>query len=216
MVSSIVTSSESTVARHDDEQVYCLRIELDRTKPLVWRKIEIATSATFWDLHVAIQDSFGWLDFHSHEFPIGRGVGRIDIGIPHEFQEKPIVSGWTVPISKYLSHLRQLTYIYDFGDDWHHTIHLEEVRDADGGNYPRCLAGENATPPEDCGGVYGFEELKQVLTKPRSTRYREMRDWLSNRSDKVYWPFDPNAFDLTTVQFTDAKLRLKRLLKNAG
>lgn len=89
------------------------------------------------------------------------------------------------------------------------------MKDADSGNYPRCLAGENATPPEDCGGVYGFEELKQVLNKPRSTRFRGMKEWLSGRQDKSYWPYDPYGFDPSDVQFTNAKLRLKRYLKNA-
>lgn len=105
-------------------QVFRLRIELDRTEPLVWRRIELSTSATFWDLHVAIQDAFGWLDCHLHEFLVGEGAGRIAIGIPHEFQEKLLVSSWLVPISKYLNHVQTLTYVYDLDDDWRHTLHL--------------------------------------------------------------------------------------------
>lgn len=188
-------------------QAFRLRIELDGTTPLVWRRIEILASATFWDLHIAIQDAFGWLDYHLHEFE----VGTLSIGIPDEYGERDTVPGWTVPLSAHLGPIRTLTYLYDFGDDWRHTIHLEEVTDADGKPYPRCLAGENATPPEDCGGVYGFEELKEVLTKPKSARFREMRDWLKNNHAKVYWPFDPLAFDRAKVTFRDPTERLNEL-----
>ncbi|HTV87362.1 MAG TPA: plasmid pRiA4b ORF-3 family protein [Dyella sp.] len=195
-------------------QAFRLRIELDRTEPLVWRRIEILTSATFWDLHVAIQDAFGWMDCHLHQFEVESPTGSIHIGVPDEYAREPILEGWTVSLSRYLGQVRTLTYLYDFGDDWRHTIHLEEVMDADGENYPRCLAGENATPPEDCGGVYGYEELKQVLIGPKNARYKEMRSWLKEGHAKAYWPFDPNDFEVSDVQFTNAKLRLKRYLKN--
>ena len=189
-------------------QAFCLRVEIDRTEPLVWRRIEVLASSTFFDLHVAIQDAFGWLDYHLHEFE----AGPITIGVPDEYAEKDIVPGWTVPLSKHLGRIKTLTYFYDFGDGWRHTIHLEEIREADGRPYPRCLAGGNATPPEDCGGVYGFEELKEVLTKPRSAKYREMRDWLKSHSAKVYWPFDPFAFEHSEVLFRDPAERLNELV----
>lgn len=186
-----------------------LRIELDQTSPLVWRRIEVLASSTFWDLHVAIQDAFGWLDYHLHEFE----VGSLPIGIPDEYGERDTVPGWTVPLSAHIGRIRTLSYLYDFGDDWHHTIHLEEVKDADGEPYPRCLAGENATPPEDCGGIYGFEDLKEILTRPRTAKYREMRDWLKNSHAKVYWPFDPLAFDHTQVVFRDPREALQGMLE---
>lgn len=192
-------------------QAFRLRIELDGTTPLVWRRIEVLTSATFWDLHVAIQDAFGWLDYHLHEFE----VGALPIGIPDENGEMDTVPGWTVPLSKHLGRVRTVDYLYDFGDGWRHTIHLEEVVDADGGGYPRCLAGENATPPEDCGGVYGFEDLKGILTRPKTAQYREMRDWLKNRHAKVYWPFDPSAFDHAKVVFRDSAEALQAMLEQS-
>lgn len=195
----LVTQSQS--------QTFRLRIELDGTTPLVWRRIEVLASSTFWDLHVAIQDAFGWLDYHMHEFE----VGTLTIGVPDEYAEKEIVPGWTVPLSKHLGCVRTLAYLYDFGDGWRHTIHLEEVKEVDGKPYPRCLAGENAAPPEDCGGVYGFGELKDVLTKPKTAKYREMRDWLKNRHAKVYWPFDPFAFDHSKVVFRDPNEALQML-----
>lgn len=186
-----------------------LRIELDGTTPLVWRRIEVLSSSTFWDLHVAIQDAFGWMDCHLHEFE----VGSWSIGVPDEYAMKEVLPGWTVPLSKHLPRARVLTYLYDFGDDWRHVIHLEEAKGADEGRYPRCLAGENATPPEDCGGIHGFEELKDALINTRSARYREIRDWLKNGHARVYWPYDPLAFDHTQVLFRDPSVSLLEMNK---
>jgi hypothetical protein len=198
-----------SLVANDHAQVFRLRIELDQTEPLVWRRIEVIASSTFWDLHVAIQDAFGWLDYHLYEFE----VDAIKIGVPDELAEEAIVPSWTVPLSKYLGKVRTLSYLYDFGDDWHHTVHLEEVRKADEGSYPRCLAGENATPPEDCGGIHGFKELKKALTKPKTAKYRDIRDWLKNRHAKVYWPFDPWAFDQLSVVFRDPAKQINALLR---
>lgn len=189
------------------QPIFCLRIELDRTEPMVWRRIEMPASSTFWELHVAIQDAFGWADCHLHEFEFG----PVAIGVPDDYAEKPILQGWSVALSEQLGAVRTCSYLYDFGDCWQHTIHLEEVRESDGGDYPRCLAGENAAPPEDCGGVHGFEELKEVLGRPKSARYREMRDWLSKGHAKVYWPFDPLAFDPSKVVFRDPAERPAQL-----
>jgi hypothetical protein len=216
MLERKVTKSPRSGKTGNNLSVYRLRIELNGTEPMVWRRIEIPASATFWDLHVAIQDAFGWLDCHLHQFDVTSPLGRIPIGIPNDFEEKTILEGWAIPLAQYLEQAQALTYLYDFGDDWSHTIHLEETREGEGGNYPRCLAGENATPPEDCGGVYGYQELKKVLAGPKNAEYREMRSWLKDGHAKVYWPFAPTDFEPTDVHFTNAKLRLRRFLKNAG
>lgn len=178
---------------------------------MVWRRIELLSSSTFWDLHIAIQGAFGWLDYHLHEFH----VGRLSIGIPDGEGEVGMIAGWTVHLSEHLVHGKTLNYLYDFGDDWEHTIYLEEIKEADEKPYPRCLAGENATPPEDCGGVLGFEEVKKVLSKPRSVKYRQLRDWLSGHA-KDYWPFDPFKFDHTQVVFRDPSASLRQMLEQGS
>jgi hypothetical protein len=82
-------------------------IVLPKTDPLVWRRIQMPVSYSFWDLHVAIQDAMGWKDYHLHEFtvidPTTRRVKRI--GIPDdEMPGKRCLSGWKVPIERYLTH----------------------------------------------------------------------------------------------------------------
>ena len=51
------------------------------------------------------------------------------------------------------------------------------------------LDGENACPPEDCNGIWGYREMLKALEKPRSKAAREYKEWLG-------YNFDPTEFDL--------------------
>lgn len=53
----------------------------------------------------------------------------------------------------------EMVYIYDFGDDWQHLITVEAIEE---GNLlrPILMAGIGECPPEDCGGVWAYAELK--------------------------------------------------------
>ena len=52
------------------ERVYQFKIALDGIEPPIWRRIQVPETYSFWDLHVAIQDSMGWSDGHLHEFSL--------------------------------------------------------------------------------------------------------------------------------------------------
>ena len=66
----------------------------------------------------------------------------------------------------------EMTYEYDFGDGWEHTLVLEKVLDPDpDAKYPVCLAAERNCPPEDCGGAYGFMEMLDILNNPNHKKY---------------------------------------------
>jgi hypothetical protein len=60
---------------------------------------------------------------------------------------------------------------------------------------PRCVGGENACPPEDCGSFPGFEEIKDVLAKGRGPQYRAVVNWL----DTYYPDYDPREFSKGSV-----------------
>lgn len=188
---------------------YQFKIELKDTDPLIWRRIAVPDSCTFWDLHVAIQNAMGWQDCHLHEFSIN-DQSSPKIGIPdEEFEdERGIVPGWEVPVSKYFNQEDEIIeYIYDFGDNWKHKIILEAILPVvQGKKYPICLGGERNCPPEDCGGVPGYEYLLEVLADPDHKEHDGMKDWLGG-------DFDPNQFDCKKVIFEDPQKRLKRMLR---
>lgn len=162
-----------------------IRIELTGISPSIWREILVPARYSFWDLHVAIQDAMGWLDCHLHEFRIG-GSSRDDailIGIPddEEWEDLPEVQpGWEISVIDYLSEAGDRTeYEYDFGDGWVHEVTLLRVQPREKGQrYPKCVAGERGCPPEDCGGIPGYESLLEVLFDPSHPDYESLSHWI--------------------------------------
>ena len=99
-------------------------------------------------------------------------------------------------------------FIYGFGDNWSHQIIFEAILNADlKERYPVCVSGENASPPEDCGGIHGFEQFKKttsIIKKRKPKNVLESLDLISNQSG-----FDPNFFDLISIN----EIKLGRRLK---
>ena len=132
--------------------VHHFEVTLQEVEPPIWREIQVPSNYSFWDLHVAIQDAMGWLDYHLHGFEIiNPETGELQrIGIPDEefLDEHPTLAGWEIPISDYFSKENlTATYIYDFGDYWQHTVTLKDVEERSSGTvYPRCIAGARARP----------------------------------------------------------------------
>jgi hypothetical protein len=81
--------------------VYQFKISLYEIEPCIWRRIQVPAKYSFWDLHVAIQDAMGWLDYHLHAFRIRPKHKKksIEIGIPvDEWDGDEIIPGWQVPL----------------------------------------------------------------------------------------------------------------------
>ena len=188
------------------DQVYRFKITLRDIKPPIWRRIQVPETYTFWDLHVAIQDAMGWEDYHLHEFEIAdpsTGL-KVNTGIPDEDFGREILPGWKQKIADYFSMGNRLAeYIYDFGDNWEHIIKLEKIlpRDKNVG-YPICIAGKRACPPEDCGGIWGYENFLEIINDPDNEEYEDMIEWVGGE-------FDPEHFDVKEVSFDDPDKRRK-------
>jgi hypothetical protein len=181
-------------------QVFQFKITLDDIEPSIWRRIQVPETYSFWDLHVAIQDAMGWTDSHLHQFEMKnpKTGEEVEISITDEELEDEALAGWNVKIADYFS-MKNTTalYIYDFGDNWEHTIKLEKIMPRDGeAEYPICLEGERACPPEDCGGLPGYEALLITISDPDDAEYEDTMDWLGG-------DFDPEYFDPLDVYFDD-------------
>lgn len=191
--------------------IYQFNVTLQEIEPSIWRRIQVPAQYSFWDLHVAIQDAMGWLDYHLHAFKLRPPHKRkmIEIGIPDDGEgDLDVLPGWTVPIRDIFTEPGQTAlYLYDFGDGWKHEVLLEGILLKEkGGKYPRCLAGEHACPPEDCGSVPGYYRVVDIVRNPRHVEYRETIAWLKGHA-KNYYPYDPDAFDPGDVQFDNPKKR---------
>lgn len=133
----------------------------------------------------------GWKNYHLYEFIVPTIGGYVKIGCPDP--EEPLslrnLPDKKVKISDYLFKANDSAkYLYDFGDGWEHLIRLEEVTEKQAGQkYPQLIDGARACPPEDCGGVWGYENLVKALSDPEHPEHKEMREWVGEK-------FDPERF----------------------
>jgi hypothetical protein len=181
------------------KRIVQLRITLKDVRPPVWRCVELPSTATLAQLHRVVQVAMGWSGSHLHCFR----QGDVVYGVPDRDEPGTVIHERRVCVADLLAEPGdRLLYEYDFGDGWTHEIRFEGIaapqRDA---RYPRCLKGKRACPPEDVGGPWGYAAMlargpkKKVPAPPRALRLHE--------SD-----FDPNAFDLDTVNSALRRLRI--------
>jgi hypothetical protein len=186
------------------------KLTLDHVAPAIWRRIQVPSEATFWDLHCAINDAMGWEDVHPHEFQLGNKRDSLRIGMPMEDDsswDDDTLADWEVPIATHFAKPgTRCHYLYDFGDGWSHKVELEAIQPREPDvKYPRCLDGVRACPPEDCGGPPGYERLCAALADPANPDEdtEELLDWFAG--------YDPEVFDPAKVKFHSAARRLKAL-----
>lgn len=154
--------------------IYQLKITLLGVRPQVWRRFQVPETMTLTQLHSVIQVVMGWEGYHLHQFS--------------ESEDE------TLTLVELLGDdLFSFGYTYDFGDMWQHEIEVEKrLASKPGQDYPVCLVGKRACPPEDCGGDWGYAHLLRVLKNPRHSQYEERMEWVGS-------DFDPKVFDLEGV-----------------
>ena len=174
-----------------------LKIQLQGvTKPPIWRQVEVKDNDTFYDLHNIIQGAMGWYNSHLHQFVVGHEY----IGLPSPYDDfMEMTDSREVKLSQVFRRPKtKIVYEYDFGDGWQHAVTLVDTVEAEKGViYHRLTKGKSACPPEDCGGPWGYTELRDALNNPKHPKYEDMREWMNMEEDEV---FDPKTFDLVEHQ----------------
>ncbi len=166
----------------------------DITHPPVWRRIIIPEHFSFLQFHEVIQAAFGWQDYHLFQFCDKEYNSTLTIGIPDpDFDEFNTQDSETIYVNELFSLAGQkLNYIYDFGDSWVHQLKLEKITD-DKLLKADVLNGKGACPPEDCGGVHGYMQLKELMLNPKDPEYKSTRAWLGLKKNETW---DADLFDL--------------------
>jgi Plasmid pRiA4b ORF-3-like protein len=179
--------------------IYQLKVTLQGTHPPIWRRLIVPGNLNFARLHAVIQDAMGWEDYHLHSFK----VGDLEIGNPNpnRFSFGPPIA----PEKQYTldrvacAKEARFTYVYDFGDCWEHEIVVETVTVGEL-EAPRCVAGERACPPEDCGGIPGYTDLVDALADQTHERHDELTRWVDDG-------WSPERFDLAAA---DRRVAMQR------
>ena len=84
-------------------------------------------------------------------------------------------------------------YVYDMGDNWQHSVRLEDSVELEPApKFTRCVEGARARPPEDVGGVSGYQDFLEAVLDPTQEEHRAMLRWAGGH-------FDPEWFDLDST-----------------
>jgi hypothetical protein len=182
--------SENSASSAEQKDIYQLKVTLLGIEPLIWRRLLVPADLTLAQLHKVLQVVMGWEDEHLHEFHANR----------HR-----IGSERSTPLSAVLQRKgAKMIYTYDLGDFWEHRIVLEKQLLSDPeAIYPVCTGGERACPPEDCGGVPGYDNLVDAIPDPNHPDHVELSAWSSG--------FNPEAFSVDEVNrvFSSRRRRSK-------
>ncbi|MGD8750265.1 MAG: plasmid pRiA4b ORF-3 family protein, partial [Anaerolineales bacterium] len=173
-------------------KIFQLRISLDGVQPSIWRRIQVPAEVSLFQLHFIFQIALGWTNSHLHEFiisghyygtPLENGWETREIRDEKEYWLEQVV-----PDKGF-----QFGYLYDFGDGWEHTILVEDILErTEGQHYPTCLGGARACPPEDVGGIWGYEDFLEAIAAPDHPEHQSYLTWIGD-------DFDAEAFDRDQV-----------------
>ncbi|WP_408842516.1 plasmid pRiA4b ORF-3 family protein [Acidibrevibacterium fodinaquatile] len=172
-----------------------IRVSLDDIAPEVWRRLIVPLQWNLEQFHLVIQAAFNWWNYHLHEFRIG-GLRYGDIAL----LEEGSVEGDSRAFDQREVRFRDFegpgtafAYIYDFGDNWRHTVEIEKLLALDASpKQASCIDGARARPPEDVGGIPGYEQFLAVIADPKDPEHAETKSWCGGH-------FDPEWFDLATA-----------------
>lgn len=175
------------------ESAIQFKVTLRHIQPPIWRRMVLSDNHALSHLHEVIQVAMGWHNCHLHSFQIGdvcytsKDTSEME-DMDMEREDRIRLKELTVrPKQKFL-------YEYDFGDSWAHEIVVEKILPFDPqGQYPICLDGARAGPPEDCGGFPGYCDILEALKTPKKTEeQKELLEWLED-------DYDPERFNLEAV-----------------
>ncbi len=172
------------------KNIYQIKISLIGAKPPIWRTVLVPSNLKLAAFHDVIQVAMGWTESHLHQFI----ANQVFYGIPDDEFELEMEDETKYKLSQLLKKEKEsLIYEYDFGDSWEHKILLEKILPFDTKTaLPVCIKGKRACPPEDCGGIWGYEELLKTISDPKHPEREDMLEWLGGE-------FDPEEFDLEGI-----------------
>ena len=170
--------------------IHQIKVMLRGSRPPIWRRFIVQSDVTLYKLHHILQVVMGWTDSHLHQYRIGNtyyGEPNDEFGMRRQNEKR-------VRLNELLRKPKdRMVYEYDFGDSWDHEILIEKILPMEKGTqYPVCIKGKRACPPEDVGGVWGYSDFLKTIMNPKDPEYEDMLEWADG-------DFDPELFDVEEV-----------------
>ena len=186
-----------------------IRIELNGIDPTIWRSVEVPLTTSLKGLHDVIQAVMPFENCHLFLF----NVGDKRYGIPDREWDHvhETLDAKNIKLDALVERgVSAFSYTYDFGDDWRHSVTIENVTAADPTlDYPRFVDGSRRAPPEDVGGIPGFDEFLDAMTTPRHPDHKRLTEWYSGS-------FDPDDLNLPVIRSRIGELARRRASGKAG
>lgn len=202
IISSLVTPLMDSSKRTRE---YVVEISLDDAPVPVLRRLSVPSNLYIGHFVYCLVYAMGWEGYHLTELTQDGVLWRstkeramdADAGIEYEemFPGAKVRNSFRATVSQLLRKVGdECSLTYDLGDSWHHTIRLAEIRRYEdnllhyAGVGVEILSGKGACPPEDCGGVSGYEEILSIIKDPDHYEYDRFQSLLGPH-------FDPAFFD---------------------
>lgn len=170
-------------------KIYQIKITLKHSKPPIWRRLLVAEDTRLDRLHLIIQRAMPWWNYHLHQFMV-REIEYSDPAFELDYveDERRVTLHDIAPTEG-----ARFVYIYDFGDHWEHVVEVKKILpdDPDRG-IPVCIKGRRACPPEDVGGIWGYDTFLEALNNPKHPEHDMYSEWIGGE-------FDPEEFDLEEI-----------------
>ena len=175
-----------------------IKVMLEFVEPSVTRSLQVPVDIRLDRLHLTLQAAMGWSNSHLYMFEANGttwGVPDPDFG----GDDLPADST-TLAEALEGNSTRSIRYIYDLGDSWEHKLQIDNIADPITGDlYPRLIDAVGRCPPEDVGGLPGYEEFLKAMTNPKHPEHVNLKEWYGGS-------FDPSTPPVDELRFAVLKL----------
>ena len=176
------------MAEREYNRIYQIKVSLRGLRPTIWRRILVPSTMTLAQLHDTIQIAMGWSDAHLHQFVVNDDY----FGIPDsEFPDDTKNENFYKLYQILRKEKDYLLYEYDICDSWEHKVVLEKVfplqKDIP---LPQCIKGQRACPPEDCGGIWGYQDFLYAILEPCHPEHKDMLEWIGGSFDAEFFDIE--------------------------
>ena len=179
-----------------DIDLYQLKIQIEMDGFDIWRRVLVPSTYSFRNLHTIIQTVFDWQNYHLHQFEVKKEGAKTKQIIMNDdpetiewldFSAYDILQEKFVALYEIFPEFGEVSYQYDFGDNWEHFITLDKVIKSNEFK-ATFLEGNGERPPEDVGGSWGYQEYMRIMSDETDPEYEDMKTWSNSQKEKKLNP----------------------------